>query len=166
MSSEPTKQSISDRILIIIGGEAPFSWAAKIGIPKGTFHTFIHKNSDLKGRYLKRIIEKTGVSALWLMMGEGPMYKTDRQGAAADPSQEIAREAHPAGSYSAGSEQPDQANIQNLLRDLMDIMDSNDEGTKLAIAQNIKMFKESVRRKQQLDNTAVEPGFKTRNRKE
>lgn len=47
--------------------------------------------------------------------------------------------------------EPDIPSVQSLIRDLMDIMDSNDVGTKIAIAQNIVMFKESVMRKKALD---------------
>jgi len=103
---------------------------------------------------LLRIYEKTGVSLTWLLTGNGPMYETDRQGTKIeDFQQEMAREPDAAASYSTIS-------IQELIRDLMDIMDSNDGGTKLAITQNIKMFKESVRRKQRLDGTIAETDFK------
>jgi hypothetical protein len=53
--------------------------------------------------------------------------------------------------------------IQSLIRDLIDIMDSNDEGAKIAIAQNLMVLKESVRRKQQLEReyNNCENDFKT-----
>jgi len=47
-----------------------------------------------------------------------------------------------------------------LITDLAAIMESDDEGTKVAIAQNIKMFRESVRRKKLLDRGVELKDFK------
>ncbi|GEM_PF-3498178 len=103
------------------------------------------KGDNLPGSEVLQALAKLGFNTNWILTGEGHMYKADHQATkVADSRQEIVREPDAAASYSTIS-------IQELIRDLMDIMDSNDEGTKLAITQNIKMFKESVRRKQKLD---------------
>ncbi|HOK05337.1 MAG TPA: helix-turn-helix transcriptional regulator [Victivallales bacterium] len=47
-------------------------------------------------------------------------------------------------------------NLDKLIRELIFIMDSDDEGTKIAITQNIMMFAESVRRKKLLENAAFD----------
>ncbi len=101
MSSEQDKTSIGYRIRILIGDEPPFSWARRIGIPKGTFHSFWHKGADLKGSHLAKVIDKAGVAPQWLLMGTGPMFPASSEGIVERTETPAAREESPANYDSA-----------------------------------------------------------------
>ena len=117
---------------------------ALVGGHESTWQKY-ERGSSLPGSEVLQALTRLGFNINWILTGEGNMYKTDRQTTKVeDFQQETVREPDATASYMTIS-------IQELIRDLMDIMDSNDGGTKLAITQNIKMFRESVRRKQKLD---------------
>ena len=111
---------------------------------------------NVPGGNVLKSLSKLGFNTNWILTGEGNMMQygmtpyTRGEGYEA----EEVREQNQQG------DDGNQASIQNLIRDLMDIMDSDDAGTKLAITQNIKMFKESVKRKQRLDRGVVDTDLK------
>jgi len=112
---------------------------------------------NVPGGNVLQSLAKLGFNINWILTGEGGMRTADIKNTCESTGQ-----VNEVG-YSYVPAQSSIPNIQNLMRDLIDIMDSNDEGTKIAIAQSITMFKESVRRKQQLESKPDprEDDFKT-----
>ncbi|TDA63261.1 XRE family transcriptional regulator [Sulfuricurvum sp. IAE1] len=129
---------------------------ALVGVHERAWQKY-EKGSNLPGSEVLQALSKLGFNTNWILTGAGDMYTTTVQNTCESVGQ-INDVVSPY--VTVRSQIP---NIQSLMRDLMDIMDSNDEGTKLAIAQNIMMFKESVRRKQQLESKPDprETDFKT-----
>ncbi|HBE44240.1 MAG TPA: hypothetical protein DDW17_01995 [Deltaproteobacteria bacterium] len=71
--------NLKNRLAILMGNKKPFRWAKEIGINAATFNRIWNKGGQLKSDHATLIIKKTGVSALWLITGEGPMYEYERQ---------------------------------------------------------------------------------------
>ena len=65
------------RLKLLIAGEKPYSWAAKVGITQATFNRIWKEGVSPKGEILLLIAEKTGCSIDWLLTGEGPMKRGD-----------------------------------------------------------------------------------------
>lgn len=60
-----------ERLNKLIGSERPFTWAARVGIPKSTFSNCMNSGQILPLKHLLKVVESTGVSLTWLIMGEG-----------------------------------------------------------------------------------------------
>ena len=67
------------RLCSLIGNEAPFSWAARVGLSKGAFSRIWHEGTVPGPDLLRRIQDKTGVSIDWLLSGCGP-HLSDHHG--------------------------------------------------------------------------------------
>lgn len=59
-----------ERLRVLIGTERPFTWAARVGIPKSTFSNCMNGGQILPLKHLLKVVEVTGVSLTWLIMGE------------------------------------------------------------------------------------------------
>jgi len=73
------EMNLKKRLAMLIGNKKPFRWAKEVGINAATFNRIWNKGGQLKSDHATLIIQKTGVSALWLITGEGPMYESERQ---------------------------------------------------------------------------------------
>ncbi|MDR0834802.1 MAG: hypothetical protein LBN93_11605 [Candidatus Symbiothrix sp.] len=77
---------MKERIKIIMdnGGYTPVTFAAHIGINPQTMTANLNRNENVSTPILQAILKKyENISAEWLMLGEGQMYKTKEQ----DPRQ-------------------------------------------------------------------------------
>jgi len=61
-----------ERLAIVIGNQAPFAWAARVGISKGAFARIWNRGTVPSAAHLRRIHEATGYSIDWLLTGSGP----------------------------------------------------------------------------------------------
>ncbi len=61
------------RLALLIGGEKPFAWAKRVGIPSGTFARIWKERTIPTGDHLNRIADVTGVSLDWLLRGQGSL---------------------------------------------------------------------------------------------
>jgi len=61
----------------LIGEEKPYTWADRCGVNRGTLHAVLNKGANIRSDQLARICKTTGVSADWLLTGEGPMHRKD-----------------------------------------------------------------------------------------
>jgi len=107
------------------------------------------QGANKPGSEVLESLTRLGFNTNWILTGEGEMRTIMPDTQAIDNCNTAERQACGGG-----------LNVTELIRDLMDIMESDDNGTKVAIAQNIKMFKESVKRKRIIDS-AVKTDFKT-----
>ncbi|MBN2427239.1 MAG: LexA family transcriptional regulator [Deltaproteobacteria bacterium] len=65
------------RLEQLMNGESPFSWAARIGLSKGSFARVWKEGTIPSPNNLRLIADKTGVSIDWLLSGREPMmWKT------------------------------------------------------------------------------------------
>ena len=69
------------RILSLISnfGLSDTAFAKKLNIPQTTVSNMLNRGSEPKGEMLKQIVEKFGVSADWLLTGEGEMFQQDKK---------------------------------------------------------------------------------------
>jgi phage repressor protein C with HTH and peptisase S24 domain len=63
------------RLEQLMNGESPFSWAARIGLSKGSFARVWKEGTIPSAGNLRLIAERTGVSIDWLLGGRGPMMR-------------------------------------------------------------------------------------------
>src|SRR5262245_21045072 len=70
------------RLRRLIGAEAPYAWAERMGISKGAFTRIWKEGTVPTSELLYRIRAATGVSLDWLLTGEGEQIATP--GGAAD----------------------------------------------------------------------------------
>lgn len=69
-NNDKFREGFWERIETLIGEERPFSWAARVGIPKSTFSHCMNNNIVLPLRHLLNVAEQTGVSLSWLVGSE------------------------------------------------------------------------------------------------
>lgn len=67
------------RSLISNFGLSDTAFAKKLNIPQTTVSNMLNRGSEPKGEMLKQIVEKFGVSADWLLTGEGEMFQQDKK---------------------------------------------------------------------------------------
>ncbi len=67
-------ETIADRLQQILGDEAPYHFANRCGIPDSTIRKYLGGTQPTADR-LALISRCTGVSADWLVSGEGPMFR-------------------------------------------------------------------------------------------
>jgi transcriptional regulator with XRE-family HTH domain len=129
--------------------------ATKSGVDAGTIKKYASGKRDPQRASLVAIADAVGVNVEWLATGRGPMHPTGAGTTypVGESGVNLTKEERPVERARPG--------FESLVEDLLFIMKSDDEGTKIAIAQNIAMFKESVWRKRQLDEAAAEIDFKT-----
>jgi len=70
-----SEKTMADRLLILIGNKKPTPWADSVGLSRGTLHAILKKGANIRSDQLIRICQTSGVSADWLLTGEGPMWK-------------------------------------------------------------------------------------------
>lgn len=63
------------RLEQLMNGESPFSWAARIGLSKGSFARVWKEGTIPSPNNLRLIADKTGVSIDWLLSGREPMMQ-------------------------------------------------------------------------------------------
>lgn len=63
------------RLEQLMNGESPFSWAARVGLSKGSFARVWKEGTIPSPNNLRLIAEKTGVSIDWLLSGREPMMR-------------------------------------------------------------------------------------------
>jgi len=69
MASNELGKGFVERLLSVIGEEKPYTWAARVQIPKSTLHNCLSNKSVPSAKYLLRISETTGRSINWLLTG-------------------------------------------------------------------------------------------------
>lgn len=74
MNSE-NGESFHRRLAELIGGEKPFEWAKRCGIPSGTFSRIWTEKTIPKSEHIIRISEFTGATIDWLLLGLGPSHR-------------------------------------------------------------------------------------------
>lgn len=126
-----------------------FSKLSKLtGIPQGALSEIRNGKRDPGAETLRKLVTNTDISAHWLLTGEGSMIRsigtTEENGS------------------SLAKLRSAKADVQVLVSDLIDILESNDVIIKTAITENIRAFKISVDRKAKLEESDVETDFKTR----
>ncbi len=65
------------RLKQLMDGESPFSWAAHIGLSKGSFARVWKEGTIPNPNNLRLIADKTGVSIDWLLSGREPMMREE-----------------------------------------------------------------------------------------
>lgn len=86
-------ETIHERIAILVdrfGRGRNTVLASLIGSSEGNIRGYINKGVTPKQDVLERIVKSLGVSAEWLLMGEGPMLAEDRAGAVRQESRDVA----------------------------------------------------------------------------
>ena len=63
------------RLEQLMKGESPFSWAARVGLSKGSFARVWKEGTIPSPNNLRLIADKTGVSIDWLLSGRKPMLR-------------------------------------------------------------------------------------------
>jgi transcriptional regulator with XRE-family HTH domain len=125
-----------------------FSKLSKLsGIPQGALSEIRNGKRDPGAETLKKLITNTDISAHWLLTGEGSMIRSIGTIEENDTSLTKLRSV--------------KSDIQALVSDLVDILESDDVVMKTAITENIRAFKISVDRKAKLDSSDAEIDFKT-----
>lgn len=74
MNSENGDNTFHQRLAELIGGEEPYAWARRMGIPSGTFARIYPDGTIPKAEHLTRIADGAGVTLDWLLLGRGPKY--------------------------------------------------------------------------------------------
>lgn len=120
-----------------------------IGISPGSYSEIKNGKTSPRADTLEKIIRNTEIDAHWLLTGEGPMIRSTGDETA---------EKVLTGYKATHSLKPE---VQLLVSDLLDILESDDVVMKTAIASSIKAFKESVSRKAKLDESDIETDLKT-----
>ena len=85
MSSQLRDPAFKARLEVLVGEEQPFSWAARLGIAKGSFSRIWNEGVLPRGPTLAKIASATGVSLDWLVRGEGPMRRGEGGGGGEAP---------------------------------------------------------------------------------
>jgi transcriptional regulator with XRE-family HTH domain len=125
-----------------------FSKLSKLtGIPQGALSEIRNGKRDPGAETLRKLITNTDISAHWLLTGEGPMMRG---------IQTIEEDDAPLTKLRSVK-----ADVQALVSDLIDILESDDDVMKTAITENIRAFKISVDRKAKLEKSDVEADFKS-----
>jgi len=122
-----------------------------VGISHGSLSDIKNGKTEPRADTLEKFIRHTDICAHWLLTGEGPMVRADITSTV--PSNDVA-------SNEEGIVRVDDPEMEELVRDLVDILKSNDTVMKKAITENIKAFKESVSRKTKLERSEFETDFK------
>jgi phage repressor protein C with HTH and peptisase S24 domain len=71
MNSESGYSQFRERLGALIGGEDPFVWAKRRGIPPATFNRMWNEGTMPKAETLAKVVEGTAVSLDWLLLGRG-----------------------------------------------------------------------------------------------
>ncbi|MBU9231408.1 helix-turn-helix domain containing protein [Burkholderia multivorans] len=63
--------TFKDRLVYLVGDAPPYAWAAKVGIPKGTFTNMWKHGGVPRDETLRKIVAATGCRYEWLASGGG-----------------------------------------------------------------------------------------------
>lgn len=144
--------------------------AAAIGVSLISWQGYEYGKHEPRRKTLEKIVG-LGFNLSWILTGEGfprvPRAKYDNIPNSKDAydcliKEDLGESVENRNKHHGTPEYI--SSIHELIVDLVEIMESDDEGTKLAIAQNIKMFKESVRRKKRLEQGVQLSDFKEQKR--
>lgn len=122
--------------------------AKRLGIQHGAISQLETNKTNPSAKTLESYCKHTDINVEWLLTGEGSMIRSI--GTVEENDNSLAR------FRSVKTE------IQALVGDLIDILESDDLIVKTAITESIKAFKISVDRKAKLEESDVESDFKTR----
>jgi phage repressor protein C with HTH and peptisase S24 domain len=78
MYTEQVKEGFIERLRLMIGDQAPYTWARDCGIGKSTFDGIWNKGAQPQLRTLLKIAWKTNISLSWLLTGKGASRIKDR----------------------------------------------------------------------------------------
>lgn len=110
----------------------PTVFAAKAGVPPGTFHKYYKEGAHPSVDHLIRISEYSHFSIDWLLTGKGTMYRDN----IADMLKVVSIGENEANRYIVRSQEDKEAYSA-----LQDILTSEDQETILAIRQSLKQFR-------------------------
>jgi len=125
--------------------------AERLGIQHGAISQLETNKTNPSAKTLESYCKHTDINIEWLLTGEGTMIRS-----VSDASSKEAPVV-----FRGRGTRPVKADVQALVNDLIDILESDDAVMKTAITENIKAFKVSVDRKTKLDRSDAEIDFKT-----
>jgi len=139
-----TTIGIGERLTIIQGDRSQNKFALDVDIPSGTIGRWKNEKTSPQLEDLEKICEKCNIRIVWLVTGEGPMYKTDQP-------------YNPAITASDENKENEQKQIEPLVTVLQEFTDKTDQCCNMVIAALEEHKKQSNDQQEQIAPPQVAP---------